>query len=79
MKNLTDDQKKDVETRLNAFQDALEKLQQEHQIELQAFPVYVPTPNGATTIAQIGLRDTKYAPIKSPFSPAPEGPIIQEG
>jgi len=74
MQNLTNDQKKDVQTRIDLFQKDFEEIQKKHEIEVSAYPQYIPTQFGFTTVAQVGLRDTKYAPVPSPLN----GSIIKE-
>lgn len=70
---LTPEQQKDFNERVEAFQKRLVDLQTELFIKFVVFPQWIPTQHGYTTIADVGFKDTKYTPQPSPY-----GGIIKE-
>ena len=59
--HLTDEERKDVEDRIQKFRDGLNKLREEFQCEIGYMPMYVPTgPSMFGTVVEADVIDMKY-------------------
>lgn len=77
MHNLTPEQQKDVEARMEAFKKEYMELSRKHEVDFSSYPQFIQNPRGAFEIvSMMTLIDTKYAPIKSPLQPS-DGSIIK--
>lgn len=69
MTPLTEEQKADVEQRTEEFKRRYGENVKELEIDFISFPQYVQVgPNLYSTLNQMQLMDTKYAPTPSPLS-----------
>ncbi len=73
---LTDEQKKDFETRAISVQEKIKVILQEAQMEIIAQPALQNTPVGSVITANIGFKDTKFAPKNE--VPTIEAEVIKE-
>ncbi len=65
---LTEDQQKDVSTRMDSFRGDYLSLVEKYQIDFVSFPQYVQTQSGSfTTVAGMSMVDKKYVPVASPI------------
>lgn len=71
---LTEEQKKDVESRINQFRDAYIDLVKKLDVDFLSYPQFTQTSSGAfVTIVSTTLVDKKYLPV-----PSPMGKIIKD-
>ncbi len=68
MNPLTPEQKKDVETRVDAFRKGYVELVEKYQVDFVSYPQWVQNPNGAfLTVSNMTIVDKKFMPIPSPM------------
>lgn len=61
MPSLNDTEIKDVEARIALFRDEHKALVDKHQVDIAAFPMYVPSAQGTyQTIVRMDYTDLKY-------------------
>lgn len=72
--NLTPEERKDSDERIERFRAGLEKLREETQCEIGYMPMYVPTgPSMFGTVVQADVIDMKYrAPSPSVLKAPPQ-------
>lgn len=68
MPELTEEQKKDSQERLQKFMSGYEQLVKDTDYDFANYPVYMPDGEGAfKTLLQTTPIDKKYVPTPSPF------------
>lgn len=65
--NLTDEQKKDVQTRSEGFRKEYQAIIEKYQVDFMCIPEYLPTRQGFLTGISMQVFDKKYLPIESPI------------
>lgn len=69
---LSEEQAKDIATRIEAFKKDYEEMVKKHEIECVAYPSYLPHPNGTFQLmTQIHMVDMKYRAKPSPMQAKP--------
>lgn len=66
--SITEEQQKDIDTRVLAFNSAFKELCEKKEVDVISYPQWVPTMNGTfiTQSVQV-VVDRKYRPIASPI------------
>lgn len=60
----SEEQIKDVQERVDKFNNEVKRLQGELEVSIVSTPTFVPTQVGFTTRCEIQIMDTKYIPKK---------------